>query len=511
MKMRFAVSVLIVVAGVCLSSLEAYAQAIDIKVVQWNVKDNSCSGCGGTAGEPDERDAIVAQNADVVFLQEVDRVDHLDNIVAALGSGWSHRFVNRDNTTDRVGTSFLAILSRFPFSGAAQTKLLNSSNAFFAECGITVPDARAAIGATILINGQPVAVFSTRNTFISGDCVAKEQNRRFKAWANATFPNVTHLYGGDFNMIPGGQAYTVMTVDPPTSKDVWKEALDKGTATAAGDTTPVFNQPTKNNRLDYLFFMNAGTLLSVNSAHITALQTSTASSDGLASDHRMMTAIFTVGDTPPPPLPTDDFNDNSLHPQWSKGVWSGSTQDTTIPVNEVNQRLEIGPLKESATGAHYNALRSSGSHNFSGAYAYVQLVKPADTATGAFSMFAVGKDASNYYRWYVSAGRLVAEKEIAGTKTTVVDIGYNPTEHQFLRICHDSSTGGTGTVVFQTAPNNAGVPGAWFQHRAEAWNATAIPLSAVLFEMKAGTGAPEIAPGTAWYDNFRAAQVANCQ
>jgi hypothetical protein len=141
----------------------------------------------------------------------------------------------------------------------------------------------------------------------------------------------------------------------------------------------------------------------------------------------------------------------------------------------------------------------------------VQLAKPANTATGAYSMFAVGKDASNYYRWYVSAGRLVGEKEIGGQKTPLVDIGYSPTGHQFLRICHDSSTGGTGTVVFQTAPNNAGVPGAWFQHHAEAWHATAVPLSAVLFEMKAGTDAAEIAPGTAWYDNFRAARVANCQ
>jgi hypothetical protein len=222
----------------------------------------------------------------------------------------------------------------------------------------------------------------------------------------------------------------------------------------------------------------------------------------------MMTAIFTVGGTPPS-LPTDDFNDNSLDTtKWSIGVWSGTTQDTTIPVREVNQRLEIGPLKENTTGTHYNALRSAGSHNLSGAYAYVQLVQPAATMTGAFSIFSVGRNADNYYRWFVSAGRLVAEKEIAGTKSRPVDIGYDPVAHQFLRICHDSST---GNVVFQTAPNNGGIPGAWFQHYAEAWNTTAVPLTTMLFEMKAGTSAAEVAPGTAVYDNFKAARVANCQ
>ena len=491
--MRFALSMLIVVAGVCLSPLEAYAQGVDIKVVQWNVEDGEQAG---------EITAIVAQRPAVVFLQEVDRVAHLDSIVAALeadqpGTDWHQRNIERHNST--TGASFLAILARFPISNV-KTKLLTADNEVIPACpGHPTLAARAAIGATITVNGQPLAVFSTRNQFVSGDCIAAEQNRRFKSWANTNYSNATHLYGGDFNMVPNGQAYLVMTQDPPVSIDAWKEALDKGTATAADDSTPDFFTPTRNSRLDYLFYKNADPVLSVKSAHITTR-------DLTLSDHRMMTSIFTVGTST---LPTDDFNDNSLDTtKWSIGVWSGSTQDTTIRVAERNTRLEIGPLKEGTTGNHYNALRSAGSHNFSGAYAYVQLVQPAATTTGAFSMFSVGRDASNYYRWYVSAGRLVAEKEIGGSKTTLVDIGYNAVGHQFLRVCHDSST---GSVVFQTAPNSGGVPGAWFQHHAEAWNATAVPLTTMLFEMKAGTSAAEIAPGTAAYDNFRAARVANCQ
>jgi endonuclease/exonuclease/phosphatase family metal-dependent hydrolase len=508
MKLRFAVSTLVIAAGLHVFSLAASAQ-VEIKVVQWNVRDNSANG--GTAEEPDELTAIVNQAPDVLILQEVDRVAHLNAIAAALetnqpGTDWQQRNINRTNTT--TGQSFLAILTRFPIANVNHT-LLTAEGEVIAAC----PNhprlaARAAIGATITVDGKPFAVFSTRNEFISGDCVAAEQNRRFKAWANAAYPTVTHLYGGDFNMLPTGQAYPAITTNP-TAIDAWREALDKRTATAANDSTPDFLTPTRNNRLDYLFYKNAGTVLSVRSARITSRPpTSAPSPDGFASDHRMMTAMITVAGSAPLTLPADDFNDNSLDPKWTIGVWTGDTRDATVRVAEVNQRLEIGPLKERTTGSHYNGLRSTANHDFSGASAYVQLVHPAATTTAAFAMFAVGRDSNNYYRWYVSAGRLVAEKEIAGAKTTLVDVGYNPIGHQFLRICHDASA---RTVVFQTAPNTGGAPGTWFQHRAEPWSTAAIPLRTARFEMKAGTGAAEIAPGTAAYDNFRAARVASCQ
>jgi endonuclease/exonuclease/phosphatase family metal-dependent hydrolase len=282
MKRRFAVSMLIVVAGVGLSSLEAYAQGTDIKVVTWNVENND----NDPAKEPGERDAIVAQKPAVVFLQEVDRVVHLDSIVAALeaaqpGTDWYQVNIERHNTT--TGASFLAILARFPFSGGPETTPLSFEGEVI--CGVSVP-ARAAIGVTILIDGNPLAVFSTRNFFRSGDCVAQEQNRRFKAWANANFPNVSHLYGGDFNMVPTGIAYPVMTQDAPTSIDAWKEALDKRTATATDDSTPDFLTPTTSSRLDYLFYRIDGTVLSVQSAHITGKVPTTApgSADHFASD-----------------------------------------------------------------------------------------------------------------------------------------------------------------------------------------------------------------------------------
>ena len=278
MKVRFRVSMLFAVAASCVYPLGAYAQGSAIRVVQWNVEDGEQAG---------EINAIVAQDPDIVFLQEVDRVAHLDAMVLALenaqGVDWSREAINRTNTTS--GQSFVAILSRFPLSNV-KTKSLGFEGEVI--CGVTT-QARAAIGATILVNGQPLAVFSTRNFWASGDCPAEVQNRRFKTWVQTEYPNVTHLYGGDFNMSPGGGAYDVMTVEAPTSTDAWDEAVVDGTAVAF-DGNPTFSTPTKNSRLDYLFYKNAATVLDTTSAHIPERDVS-------LSDHRMVIATFTVGST----------------------------------------------------------------------------------------------------------------------------------------------------------------------------------------------------------------------
>ena len=119
-------------------------------------------------------------------------------------------------------------------------------------------------------------------------------------------------------------------------------------------------------------------------------------------------------------------------------------------------------------------------------------------------MFAVGNDINNFYRYYVSGGSLVCEKKIGGTKTQIGSAAYDGIAQQFLRLRHDA---GSGNVVYETAPNNSGTPGSWTQQCSEAWNTTAIPVTSVLFEMKAGTSVPEPnAPGTVVFDNFNAAK-----
>lgn len=205
-----------------------------------------------------------------------------------------------------------------------------------------------------------------------------------------------------------------------------------------------------------------------------------------------------------PALLTDNFNSAPLDTtKWSHTVFTG-TQDTSIQVIDTGAQLQIGPLPTNASSSSYNGITSLRSYDFSGAYAYVQLVQPAASNSNAFTMFAVGKDSSNFYRFYVSAGSLVCEQKIGGTKGEVGSTAYNGTTQQFLRIRHDATT---GNVVWETAPNNSGTPGTFTQQCSEPWNTTAVPLRTVLFEMKAGTGVPEPnPPGTVIFDNFNAAK-----
>jgi hypothetical protein len=215
---------------------------------------------------------------------------------------------------------------------------------------------------------------------------------------------------------------------------------------------------------------------------------------------------FFTGTLPGGVLLADDFNSSSIDTtKWSQSLFTGS-QNTSVAVIDNGSQLQIGPLPTNASSSSYNGITSKSTYDFTGASAYVQLVQPAAANSNAFTMFAVGKDVNNFYRFYVSGGSLVCEKKIGGTKTEIGSTAYNAVSQQFLRIRHDATT---GNVVYETAPNNGGSPGTFTQQCSEAWNTTAVPLGSVLFEMKAGTSVAEPnAPGTVTFDNFRAEKPA---
>jgi hypothetical protein len=109
---------------------------------------------------------------------------------------------------------------------------------------------------------------------------------------------------------------------------------------------------------------------------------------------------------------------------------------------------------------------------------------------------------NNYYRIYLEAGTLFCQRKAAGAKTALFSEPYNAVNARFLRIRHDSTT---GAAVFEVAPDNGGAPGAWTQIFSETWN-NSIPLTGIIFEVKAGTWQSEAnTPGTVVFDNFRAA------
>ena len=202
-------------------------------------------------------------------------------------------------------------------------------------------------------------------------------------------------------------------------------------------------------------------------------------------------------------LLADNFNGSAIDsPKWiANNLFSGTT-DTGVSVNVASQQLQIGPLIQNTTTSRYNGLRSASSYNFTSSCASVQVIQTGLSTTAADAMFTIGSNVSNYYRIYVEGTNLIVQKRIAGgSKVTMLTVTFNATNHAFWRIRHDSSS---GNVVFETAQNNAGVPGTWTLLYSEAWNAS-VGLTAISFELKAGTFQNETsAPGTVIFDNFKA-------
>ncbi|HUK89118.1 MAG TPA: IPT/TIG domain-containing protein, partial [Blastocatellia bacterium] len=204
---------------------------------------------------------------------------------------------------------------------------------------------------------------------------------------------------------------------------------------------------------------------------------------------------FTYSTTAPPPetvLVVADFSTNSLDTtSWKFGGLFSGTTDAAVPAAVANQSLEIGPLDQNTSGSHYNGIASIHSYNFTGAYAYVILDDPAGSNTAGDAMLTIGTDANDYYRIYVESGNLICQRKAAGTKATLFTEAYSAASDVYLRIRNDASN----NAVFEVAPNASGSPGAWTQLYSEPWN-SAIPLTSLLFELKAGTFQSEAnAPG----------------
>ncbi len=220
------------------------------------------------------------------------------------------------------------------------------------------------------------------------------------------------------------------------------------------------------------------------------------------SQNGTLTNGFTYS-TPETVIVSDDFNDNSLDTnKWvNNNLFSGFT-NTNVPIAETSQRLEIGPLLQNVSGSSYRGIRTVNTYDFTGAYSYVELVQAPATNTGADAMFTVGNSVTAYYRIFESAGNLIGQRNIGGTKTTLFSITYDSTNHRFWRIRHDSAT---NSVTLDTAPGSSGVPGTWVQRYTEGWNSS-ISTTGIIFEVKGGTSQVEAnPPGKVIFDNFKAA------
>ena len=206
----------------------------------------------------------------------------------------------------------------------------------------------------------------------------------------------------------------------------------------------------------------------------------------------------------------DNFNDNSLdNAKWNIGQITGSA-DSNIPVSETNQRLQVGPLLENTSGFHFNGIVSDNAYDFTGAYAYIQVVTPPPIAANSeirFTVASANSPSANLYRYILVGGNLKLQKVIGGAASNVIGpIAYNGTTMKFLRIRHDGSN-----VLFETAPSSAGdpnLPGSWSLRHLEPWTSS-VQLSGVRFEIRIGTATSDpVGSGTLAVDNFRALRPA---
>ncbi len=202
---------------------------------------------------------------------------------------------------------------------------------------------------------------------------------------------------------------------------------------------------------------------------------------------------------------SDDFNDNCIDTaKWDPNNLFSDSTNTDVPVAEIAQRLELGPLLQNVSGSNYRGMSTVNNYNFSDAYAYVELVQAPASNTNGQAAFTVGSGFDNYYRMYVSAGNLIGLRRTpigrGAVEATLFSISYNSTNHRFLRIRNDS-----GNLYMETAPGTGGVPGTWTQQYSETWSSL-ISTSATIFEIKGGTSQAETnPPGKVIFDNFLAA------
>jgi endonuclease/exonuclease/phosphatase family metal-dependent hydrolase len=466
------------------------AAAATVKVMTYNTHH------GGTKTTPPttdgQLDAIAAQNPDVVVLQEASASQlsyYVGGLNARLGtSAWhgasaKHCKSGTQPTCTSLPGESVMILTRL-------TTLATDSTLIWAADDFWV--ARATIHMRVaLADGTELNVFVCHTPAMSGYSASRVKYvSAFQTWAQ-NFPGAQFV-GGDFNDWPNATSITDMR---QVYADAWA-ALGAG----PGYTHPA---ATPTSRIDYWFSNSTATL---NSVDVIA--------DAVDSDHRPVVATYSVAGTvtiapAPVPGPETTLLSDALATldttKWAKTLYTG-TQDTTIGVTD-SGALQVGPLKSAVTGSHYNGI-SSGYYNLgSNGYAYVRLTNAPNTATPAYAMFAVGSDANNFYRWYESGNALVAEKKIAGGKTTLVNLPYDAGADQFLRIGIEyNSATGTADVVFATAPNNNGVPGQFTVRYREAWSSH-VAASAARLELKAGTSDAVVSPGSATWSSARVATI----
>ncbi|HEV2801958.1 MAG TPA: Calx-beta domain-containing protein [Pyrinomonadaceae bacterium] len=229
-------------------------------------------------------------------------------------------------------------------------------------------------------------------------------------------------------------------------------------------------------------------------------------------------ANFTVvpgGNPTLAPAPTDNFDAAERDAaKWNLGTLTQppGSYDPLVTVVQEGGRLVITP-RSNVAGRHYNGYVSVNSFDFTGGQLGVEVVSAANAP--AETIFAIGSDADNFYRFMVTtAGNpalseqvkagaawawglnatspvLVFQVKIDGVVSQQV-IPYDPVQHRYWRFRHEPQT---NSIVFETSPN-----GTTYTERHRV--ALQKGVASLACEMSAGTATAVSNPGQAIFDNL---------
>ncbi|HKP73776.1 MAG TPA: carboxypeptidase regulatory-like domain-containing protein, partial [Pyrinomonadaceae bacterium] len=234
------------------------------------------------------------------------------------------------------------------------------------------------------------------------------------------------------------------------------------------------------------------------------------SRDDLASNTQIG-IVATPRAVPLPPQPIEeDFGGNTRDPaKFSEGTLTQppGSRDPQVTVVQESGKLKINP-RAGVDSASFNGYVTTRAVEFTGAQASIEVNQTADN--GAQTVFGVGRDERNYFRFVVQDADASASPTRQGIKPqdaalrqlifqvrtagvfNGLPIPYDPVQHRYWRFRHDAAT---NTMFFETSPDRV------------TWTVQLqVPLGtnvgALAAELNAGTSGSVSNPGQAIFDNL---------
>ena len=242
-----------------------------LRVMQWNVKKTK--GSDGVCNPDRVADTIVAQNPDVVSLNEVnffsgacaytfDMGAHIESLLEQkTGVNWHRKHVNVYGGTSGYGN---VLLSRLPVQSSDSTLLSFD---------------RGVARMTVYVGGKYVNVFSTHVDYYNSSWRTQQITEAVR-WAG--WHSEPRIVMGDFNTWPGTSDYNLLA---QPYEDAWVAGQNAGTASSWDGSGATHGS----SRFDYVFYSRVSTL-----SLLSVTVPDTRVNGVWPSDHAPVIAVFRV-------------------------------------------------------------------------------------------------------------------------------------------------------------------------------------------------------------------------